>query len=344
MYKNPPRALLVEMVDNINIKDFETKYGIGRDSLIQLLNKNYIEFEYTKSQSDSSDYIVTNFNPDTAYFYDALGVFRKRPGDCGWSPNTIMYKELPGKESDVREFIKKNNFKIEAFTENEYTDTSSDGFKLMDMAIKNQYYYILGDYIDFYYSRAISVGSFEEDDVIQSMQASGLFLYVSREAIPCGSYYTRLVIQKKFVFKNYAPSRMLGISFLQSFFKSELNGNCTIKITPISDFSYDISLLGLSKYLALKKKDLWEKFTFTIFFQNGFDCAPDEMEVMIQLGSFKFAKGSESQVPPLVRFSESNSDDFFQSSQQASDFARDIFNLMANKCNGKFLSSASFNN
>lgn len=330
LFENPPFSLLVKMTKDTNSLYFEKKYGITKDSLGKLFEKFGLERYYIGTD-------------DISYFYDALRVFRKKPGDCGWLPGTIMYRYMPGKEKEAKKYIILHNYKVNAFTKNDFKDSSSEDFKLMEIAINNSYYYFQGGKNDFYYALAIKVGAMQEEKIIKEMQKSGLFLYVSRDAIPCGSYYSRILVKKKYVFGNQKPESISGTKFLTSFFKAQLIPKCTINVVPTSDFTYNVTIIGLSKYFALKKNNLWEKFEFTILFQNGFDCAPDEIEIMIQYNSFTFARGLENAIPPLVRFSESSSEDFYDSKNQASSFAQETFNAMASKCQGKYLSSTSFN-
>jgi hypothetical protein len=332
--------LLIKMGHDIHDPGFKKKYGITPDSCKSLLSVFTSLPSDTARISTGKCAVFTidtlTYYIDTSYFADDLAMFRTFPGDCGWIANLVLFNYMPGKEKAGEEFIRKRGYKTSII------DTSNHWFNGDSEATRKVTYCLHHGFFTYapnaeYFVRGMYVGSMKEEQIIWEMLHSGLFLHASRDGIECGGFYTRSYVKRKYIFGSNTPAQGAGINFLRSFFENHIRDQSAVAVISTSDFTYDITLIGPSKYLSLKQDNLWERLSFKVFFQNGFDRSPDEMEMEIEYGDYAVAKGPEDKRPPLIRFDESASGGSnYSQYNAASYFIISLFNTMAVKCGGNF--------
>jgi len=338
--RNPTRAFLATAAEDLKNGTFSAKYNITVDSFISILAycssfDKYEDFRGYEITIDSTIYYL-----DTAYFKDAQGVFRSKPGDCGFSPGTILFDPLPGREAEALAYLKAHDYLLKSFDSSSlsrYSDTTSDDYRSLLKAITEKYYYILGSGTDAYFVRAVGVSPFMEEQEMAVLASSGLFRLLSREAVPCGGYYSRLMLKQKYVFGQEQPSRSKGTAFFRNYLVSSLNKSIIVEITPVSDFSYSISFTGPSPYLALKRNNMWERYCFSVVLQRGFECKSDEMELYFSFKDAAFAMGAPSDVPPEPRFKSVIDEEGYSYQNRAKDYMRIFIGKMADLYEGSRL-------
>lgn len=329
-YINPPIDFLIKGVQDLDNANFSKRYYISQDSFLVIFNLHFNEADsYTEPGNvvKGANGKLYDASVERAYFYDVLHEFRKRPGDCGWVPGYIKFSMMPGKEKEAKAFLLSNKIKI--VSKKEETELfEAEAYKTTNGRYDNP----VIDSFEYYFCR---VPMMTEEQWVKKFQRSGFFQYASREGMPCGGGVPDVIVKRKAVFGNASPNRVSGIKFINDFFKGNLHSKVKCTLTPLQDFSYEVVLTGPSVYMSLGKPNLWEKHAISIFYQNGFGVAPDEMEIMIYVKAVDFAKGNLNAMPPALRFSEPNDLQINAMSTEVREFISNILEKMATKHSGK---------
>jgi hypothetical protein len=292
-YKNLPTDIVFKGLQDLDNANFRKNYNISRDSFLMRLEpylKDSLPIWPGKIRASNGNTYEIVF--DSCCFYDLLGIFEKSPGDCGWVPGQILFSITEGKEKLAKSFLLNFQIELGSIDENIYEH--------LLRAKKN---YTIPDSFTYY---VCMVPRMLEEQIVEEMRKSGLFLYASRSAAGCGGGIPNVVVKRTAVFGKSKPNREAGTKFINDVFKRNLSSSIKISLVAVQDFSYDIILLGPSTYLSIGKSNLWEKFEINISFQNGFELSPDEMEILIDVKSIYFAKGKANNPPPSARFDEPN--------------------------------------
>lgn len=334
--KNPSIDYIAKLLNDINAPFFNKKYPFTKKQLLS----NDETMLYFKDEDSVITLDTSRLNVETDYFYDILKLFRKKPGDCGWVPGTILFRYYPGKIAEGYNYLQKLKLHKIPFKSSFEEDLKNKTLLELGEIKKYKKFYSY-TYSSFngsgpYFYGALKVPVMMEDKIIADMIKSGLFLYASRDAIECGGGYTRIIIKRKNVFAGN-PQQSEGVNFLKAFFKKEIDAKADVTIVPQSGFAYDVNCIAPSKYISSSGNDLWEKMTFSIFFQNGFGCKPDEMEIMVRFESAGYAKGPENIKPPIVRFKTD-----YDYVSETTRFAQKLFSDMASEFGGSVISTSSF--
>jgi len=252
------------------------------------------------------------------WFKDSFEEFRNRHGDGGWVPRAVEAQIKVGKRMRAEQFLNAHRFDwsygFTYFTKHEFP-------------------------IAILYIRVSRYPS--EEALIEYLERTGLFLYVSRVDAGAGPMTSgsgaQALLPAASVSNGTLTSNSTG-SLMEAQIKAILGEwKARVNIEPVqqrAEFYYTMNIVGGGKLLATRSERFWEIDEVTIFFSRpAVERDASGKLLMTLFVNCSYAKGPPDRMPPIGRFKTENDDEFID----RLDFQRRLVAALVSRLGGQIL-------